>query len=261
MWKGFYDFWLGSYEKCWSDLAMAENLAEALGDEATISWLGYLKSFIYYEREEYGSSRRLSSAFFNGLSGVDPANKALYSALYNCSLALIELREGKIDAARAKAVEGQPFLSEIFRNRKDWANYSYDLTISEIDLSVGSPEKAIDRLQKAVPSGPPGLVFTELVISYNLPFLKDALPRAYQQKGDLDKAIAEYERLITFDPKIASRYLIHPKYHYRLAKLYEQKGLRDKAMAQYERFLDLWKDADPGLPEVEDARKRLTGIS
>ena len=34
-----------------------------------------------------------------------------------------------------------------------------------------------------------------------------------------------------------------------------------KNIDHYHKFLDLWKDADPGIAEVEDARERMAAIS
>jgi hypothetical protein len=53
---------------------------------------------------------------------------------------------------------------------------------------------------------------------------------------------------------------IWPRSYYMLGKIHEQKGEKSLAIKNYETFLDLWKDADPGLPEVEDAEAKLTSL-
>jgi tetratricopeptide (TPR) repeat protein len=83
------------------------------------------------------------------------------------------------------------------------------------------------------------------------------LAKAYQQNGNLDKAITQYERYITFNPDDKERRLIYPKYHYKLAQLYEEKGFTDKAIEQYQKFLEIWRDADESLPDLLDAQLRF----
>jgi tetratricopeptide (TPR) repeat protein len=96
--------------------------------------------------------------------------------------------------------------------------------------------------------------------TYNFPFVLDVLARTYKKQGDLDKAIAEYERLTKFDPQSNDRRLINPVYHYRLAKLYQESGLSSKAISRYEKFLNIWKNADEDLPELIDAKARLARL-
>ena len=44
---------------------------------------------------------------------------------------------------------------------------------------------------------------------------------------------------------------------YRLALACEAKGDAPRARAELQRFLEDWKDADPDVPEVRDARRWL----
>ena len=53
---------------------------------------------------------------------------------------------------------------------------------------------------------------------------------------------------------------IYAKSFYMLGKIYEQQGDAAKAIEHYEKFLDLWKDADPGIAAIGDARVRMKGL-
>jgi len=88
----------------------------------------------------------------------------------------------------------------------------------------------------------------------------ESLAMAYYASGDIDKAQAEYERIVSSSSGRSDFGDVYAKSFYELGKIYEQKGWKGKAIEQYEKFLDLWKDADPGFPEVDDANKRLAAL-
>jgi serine/threonine protein kinase/tetratricopeptide (TPR) repeat protein len=90
--------------------------------------------------------------------------------------------------------------------------------------------------------------------------LEDSLALAYYRSGDLDKSIEKYREFLETDVLGYEGQELWILAHYQLGRLYEQKGAPAEAVKFYERFLDIWKDADPGFPEVEDARTRLTSL-
>ena len=88
----------------------------------------------------------------------------------------------------------------------------------------------------------------------------EPLAFAYYKSGDLDKARSEYEKILALTTGRLRYGDIYARSFYMLGRIAEQKGERAAARERYQKFLDLWKDADPGRPEVEDARKKLAGL-
>jgi len=258
-WRGFYLYWLGQRNRAMDDLEVAAELAESVGNEEWIGHIHRILGWIYYDQGNYSLSREHFEEWFN-LREEQRLSSTPYNNVCNYFyLGLVDLKEGSIDSARSKLDIIQSHLPHITSNR-DMAEFYHDFLLGELLLAEDSIEEAISTSTEASSIGAYSSMYVSYLLSHNFPFEKDTLARAYLKVGDIDKAIVEYERLITFDPNTLERPLIHPRYYYKLAKLYDQKGQKAKAIEHYEKFLDLWKDADPGIAEVDDAREWLAGL-
>jgi len=84
------------------------------------------------------------------------------------------------------------------------------------------------------------------------------LAKTYLESDMIGEAVQEFEKLSNWN--LLSRVknpLFSSKIPYFLGICYEKSGWNKKAIEQYEEFLEIWKDADPGILEVEDAKEGL----
>jgi serine/threonine protein kinase/Tfp pilus assembly protein PilF len=160
---------------------------------------------------------------------------------------LVQLASDSLSDAQKTADALKEFI-ETGMNKKSIWRY-YDL-MGHIELKRGNHSKAIDLIQKALPLT---RYQRGIVIINSLAF-------AFYKAGDFNKAQEQYKRLISLTPGDMFYGDIYTKSFYMLGKIYEQQGDTAKAINNYEKFLSLWKDADPGIAEVEDARKRLDAL-
>jgi len=128
----------------------------------------------------------------------------------------------------------------------------------EIALASGDPQRASAVLSEGLPKGKYfcfDSVGAVLLVNH-LP-VRDALARAAKARGDLAGAIAAYRKLLTPNADSIWVSALEPRYVLELARLLEKTGDRTGALKEYERFLDFWKQADPGLPELAEARRAV----
>jgi serine/threonine protein kinase/tetratricopeptide (TPR) repeat protein len=259
IWMGIFDFLLGKKVKAFDDLSRADEWADKVGNEPRKASLNYMRGWMFYELGNMKLSAELLQKWADVLLDLNPDSKN-WQIWHHFCLGLVYVKQGKMDEAKSMLdkIESIQAQMETF-DVPTLAKFRHKWLQAEILLAEGSLNEAIS-VYTSIEYPPIPTLRVDPIMIYNMPFLDDTLERAYYKNGELDKAIAEYERKVTFDPQSDNRRLIHPKYNYFLAKLYEEKGEVAKARASFERFLDLWKDADHGLPEVEDAKKRLASL-
>jgi tetratricopeptide (TPR) repeat protein len=154
---------------------------------------------------------------------------------------LIHLASNRIDEAEKTAGELKAFIEKGL-NKK--AIRLYDHLLGSVEMGRNNMPKAFEYLEKAVRSD-----------EKNTQFI-DTLAEAYVRAGDLSRARGQYEKIT----QLTDRDNIYARSFYHLGRIDEKLGDKAKARQNYAKFLDLWKNADPGLPEPADAKKRLAAL-
>jgi tetratricopeptide (TPR) repeat protein len=165
------------------------------------------------------------------------------------------LKLGLADSAQS-VVENCKLRVEKYLNKKLIREYYHLKGI--VELEKGNFSEAITLIKKGIELLLPNPEASALPVHHAIMY--NSLAMAYKRSGDLDKAQAEYTRILDLVfLKVYYGYIIS-KSNYELAKIFEQKGKTEKAKEYYKEFLDIWKEADEDLPELSDAKKRLANL-
>jgi tetratricopeptide (TPR) repeat protein/tRNA A-37 threonylcarbamoyl transferase component Bud32 len=195
-----------------------------------------------------GHADRAVTAFRTQLAGpaaLQP-DRALWFA---AGLGLSYAATGDID----RALEAADTLKAIREGLFVKAKTQLGLLLSgAIASRRGAGPAAVADLERAVAMLP----YQMSEASQHAVFL-DTLAGAYAAAGDLTKARETYEKITTLTSGRHDYGAIYARSYYRLGLIATRQGDEARAREQFAKFLELWKNADAGLPEVADARKRM----
>jgi len=257
--KAVYDHLLGKNEAAFADLAKAKGYA--LADNDLINADNLYRSLIWtsYDLGRYDQFLGYAKERFDFRAKNEVRSGPLNDVLLVFYQGLADIRQDRPDAAKVQLAKIEAARTKIAEPEKPTLDMAYFHLLSEILAARGEPEKTIEAYGKiGGPSVEIGNIFS--LIMNGVPSTLDIPARAYLKKGELEKAIAEYEKLVSPDPLVRQFRLVHPVSRFRLAKLYEQKGLRDKALEQYKKLALIWKEADPDFPEAQEMKQRLAAL-
>jgi serine/threonine protein kinase/tetratricopeptide (TPR) repeat protein len=262
-WKSYFHHFMGERRQALRDITEAQRVWGSMDNKFFVAAGDYCKSWILLGQGEFTKGTELSEDATSKLIEQVPSRKANYLADLEFYRGLVALRESRVDEAVRHVVAMEEQLPDVTANMTKHYRYLMTLLHGAVLLAQGKTDSAIAVSIQAVASGPADLDAGSTpwytAVSLHAP-ARDVLARAYVQKGQMAEAIAEYERLSTFDPKREDRRFISPEYHYYLGKLYEQTGQRERAIQEYEKLLKIWKNGDSDLRELIDTKARLARL-
>jgi tetratricopeptide (TPR) repeat protein/TolB-like protein len=231
----------------------ATDLARASGNHALLAYIEWRRGNLSAGREEAEQA----------LKDWDRSAQT-YSELVAFQMkGGIEVSLGDIGAAKATEAEiRERGRSGFGKGYLRAASYLRGLIAS----SEGRTEEAAEEFASAIGTSPGSLPYHEDgPYPFEVPTGTRALIFAAsahneEKAGDLSGALDLYLKLIDLHGGRLQHPDLYALAHYQVGRILQTQGDLQGAKKSYSKFLELWKNADPGLPEVEDAKARLSAL-
>jgi tetratricopeptide (TPR) repeat protein len=165
---------------------------------------------------------------------------------------LIYLKMKSMGQARRTADELRRMLRK--RMNKKLMRYYHPL-VGMIELEKGNFSRAIASFETALSLLP----FQHSELDDHALFLYP-LATALYKAGELENAQKQYKKITSLTTGRLFYGDIFARSLHMLGKIYDEKGWQERATEHYGQFFGYWKDADSGIPEVEEAKERLTRL-
>jgi serine/threonine protein kinase len=194
---------------------------------------------------------------------VELGNAAMAKQLVARALALSPGRDVKVLAALALARAGETSQSKSLvegLEKSDPTNtymkvYWFPVIEAATDLAQQTPDRAAVALEPSLPyelgQPPPG------VASSMYPAYVRGLAYLGQKNGPA--AAAEFQKFLDH-PGIVQNFMLGSLARVQLGRAYVVSGDTVKAKAAYQDFLTLWKDADPDIPILKEAKAEFAKL-
>jgi eukaryotic-like serine/threonine-protein kinase len=229
----FLDLYHGRYTSAQSRLQQSLEILKTQNSPLSVGRVHLMLAIVAEGKGDAKGQRQNLDAAFADLKDVQ------LKVVFGAMLADAYARAGFMDQAQKIAAIIAPIADQ---HSSEQLGYVH-LVQGGIALAAGKQDEAIELLTQSDREDQTG-------------FSLEAIAHAYQQSGDVEKAITCYEKTLTLLERSISwepqqRWL---EVRYTLALDYSSRGDKQKARETLATLLNLWKDADPDLPLLKQAK-------
>jgi eukaryotic-like serine/threonine-protein kinase len=229
----FLDLYHGRYASAQVRAEQSLEILKTHGSPLSLARIHLLLAIIAEGRGDAAEQRRQLDAAVAGLPDIQ--EKVVYGGVLSDACA----RAGLVDRAQKILLMIAPLADPRSSEQVGYV----DLLKGDIALAAGQRDTAIELFKQSIKENSTGISV-------------EALAHAYQQSRDVDAATDAYASMFSApDPSLGWE----PQQRWRearytLATDYASRGDNQKARETLETLLNLWKDADPGLPLLKKAK-------